>query len=428
MINWDIALNNNSLIKRLTYVKKFATQVKAGKIIPDSDLPDVNNHIHTSYSFSPYSPSLAVVKGWKAGLKTVGIMDHDSISGGKEFISAARILGIAATVGIECRVNMKGTPFEHRRINNPDQQGISYVSIYGIPHNEFKRVNSFLKPIRQARDVRNRKMVDNINKKVVSCGINIDYDNDVLPLSKTTEGGGVTERHLLFALSKKIIAKYGKENVVRILKNRLEIPLSSKVEGYLNDVDNPFYEYDLLGALKSNLVSSVYVDADEECPKLEEFLRFSDKIGGISAYPYLGDVGDSVTGDKKPQKFEDDYLDELFAYLKDAGMRAITYMPSRNTKEQLIRVQSLADEMGFFKISGEDINTPRQNFICYAQRDEMFTPLYDAAWALIGHETAASENRNNNFFSEKTISDFPDMNERTAYFAEIGKKSVKPII
>ena len=91
---------------------------------------------------------------------------------------------------------------------------------------------------------------------------------------------------------------------------------------------------------------------------------------------YLGDVGDCVTGDKRAQKFEDDYLDELVR-LPDAelGFRAITYMPSRNTKAQLTRVRALCEQYGLFQISGEDINSPRQSFVCEAQRDPMFANL-----------------------------------------------------
>ncbi|MBQ3574694.1 MAG: PHP domain-containing protein, partial [Clostridia bacterium] len=37
---------------------------------------DVNNHIHTTYSFSPYSPTAAVWFAREAGLCTCGLMDH----------------------------------------------------------------------------------------------------------------------------------------------------------------------------------------------------------------------------------------------------------------------------------------------------------------------------------------------------------------
>ena len=58
--------------------------------IPTPEKTDfVNNHIHTIYSFSPYSPTKAVYMAWQNGLATAGIMDHDSLSGAKEFLAAA---------------------------------------------------------------------------------------------------------------------------------------------------------------------------------------------------------------------------------------------------------------------------------------------------------------------------------------------------
>ncbi len=420
MFDWKEALNSPIKEERISGVKKVKEMIDRGELTPDCDMQDVNNHIHTTYSFSPYSPSRAVVEGWKAGLKTIGIMDHDSISGAAEFVEAAEILGIAATVGIECRVRMDATPFLCN-INNPDQAGVAYVSIHGIPHHQFDRVNEFFAPYREARNLRNRKMAQNINALMAPYGITLDFEKDVMPISMTHEGGSITERHILFALSLKMIEKVGKAGIKDFLTNTVGLPLSAKVADFLSDVENPFFEYDLLGALKSNLVSRFYVNADAECPTLDEYIAFAEEIGGISAYPYLGDVGDSVTGDKKAQKFEDSFLDELFEFLKEKGVRAITYMPSRNTKAQLERVQALADSLGFFKISGEDINSPRQNFICYAQRDEMFTPLYDAAWALIGHEQTATEDPEKGFFSPDTIKAFPTIAERTAYFAKLAK-------
>ena len=51
---------------------------------------DVNNHIHTTYSFSPYSPTAAVWFARAAGLCTCGLMDHDSIAGAEEFLPRRR--------------------------------------------------------------------------------------------------------------------------------------------------------------------------------------------------------------------------------------------------------------------------------------------------------------------------------------------------
>ena len=135
-------------------------------------------------------------------------------------------------------------------------------------------------------------------------------------------------------------------------------------------------------------------------------------------------VGDSVTGDKRAQKFEDDYLDELIDYVAKLGFKAVTYMPSRNTKAQLTRLRALCEKYGLFQISGEDINSPRQSFVCEAQRDPDFANLYEATWALIAHEWRATENPEDGLFTEKTCAQWPDLNDRVKAFAEFGQKMV----
>lgn len=387
-----VRLNDGDKAVRLEALRSLKAMIDAGEIEAPVQGNDVNNHIHTTYSFSPYSPTKAVWMAYNAGLKTAGIMDHDSLSGAREFIEAAAIVGILSTIGVECRASMKNTPLGDRRINNPDQEGIAYMALHGVPHQNIDVVVDFFKPYVKARNERNRKMIANINKLIASVGIELDFDKDVVPLSMAHDGGSITERHLLYALSKKITERLGKgEAVLKFLEEDLKIAVSSKIRTLLADPNNDVYEYDLLGALKSNMVEKFYVDADAECPDVRDVIALAERTGAISAYAYLGDVGDSVTGDKKTQKFEDDYIDLLFDTLKALNYNAVTYMPSRNTMEQLRKIRSLCDEYSFFQISGEDINSPRQKFICEAQRNPEFKNLYDATMALIAHEKAATE-------------------------------------
>lgn len=365
-----------------------------GELPAPEDTIYVNNHIHTTYSFSPYDPTAALYMAWKNGLKTAGIMDHDSASGIREFLAAAELIGMPVTCGVECRVDMSMTALNGKRINNPDQKSVAYVAMHGIPHQNIEAVDAFFAPYREKRNERNRKMCHNITELVKPYGLSLDFDTDVLPLSNYHKGGSVTERHILYALSKKITAIYKTPaEVVDFLKNEMKLELSAKVLDQIASGDKTpeFYEYDILGALKSNMVEKFYIDATEECPKVADFVEMVHKNGGIAAYAYLGDVGNSVTGDKKAQKFEDDYLDELVAVIKEYGFDAITYMPTRNTPEQLARLTKLCDDHGFFQISGEDINSPRQSFRCKALDDPKFGHLIDATYALIGYETLASE-------------------------------------
>ena len=344
----------------------------------------INNHIHTTYSFSPYSPTAAVYAARMEGLCTAGIIDHDSISGAEEFIEAAKLIDMPVTIGMECRVSMEGTRLEGRRTNNPDQVGVSYMTIQSVPQDKIATLTEFFRPYQQARHERNRKMTEKINALLP--GIEMDYDRDVLPLSMAAENGGVTERHLMYALAIKLTEQVGKgEAMVQKLAD-MGLSLSEKQKAQMMDTEYPFYEYDLLGILKGAFVPQIFVDADAECPRLKDMVKLCADVDAYLCYAYLGDVGDSVTGDKKAQKFEDDYLDDVFECLKEEGVKAVTYMPTRNTPAQLERLRGLCDAYGMFQISGEDINTPRQSFIIRAMENPMFQNLIDATWKLIEHE------------------------------------------
>lgn len=414
-------LNSPDVSVRLDSLGKLKEAIDKGELEKPVSGNDVNNHIHTAYSFSPYSPTKAVWMAYNAGLTTAGIMDHDSISGAEEFIKAGEIIGMATTIGVECRADFSGTLLNGKKINNPDQKSVVYMALHGVPHTKIDAVKEFFAPYVKERNKRNSRMVDRINEILKPFGVVLDFEKDVVPLSMSHEGGSITERHILYGLSFKLIDKFGKgEKLVSFLKNDLKLNLSQKVEKYLLDIDNQVYAYDLLGALKSDMVALFYIDAAAECPDVKDVIKLSEEIGSISAYAYLGDVGDSVTGDKKTQKFEDDYIEQLFEVIKDLGFNAVTYMPSRNTLEQLKRVKTLCEKHGLFQISGEDINSPRQSFVCEAQRNEEFRNLLDSTWALIGHEKAATEDIRQAMFSKETVAKYPDLNERTAVYKKIG--------
>lgn len=368
-------LNSNILDERLSEISRLFEETEK----PEK-LGYVNNHIHTFYSFSPYSPTKALWLAYTSGLETAGIMDHDSVGGCREFLKAGEIIGMATTIGAECRADFSKTSLAGKRINNPDQKSIAYMTIHSIPHKNIDKVADFFAPLTVARCERNKKMTEKLS---AITGISLDFQKDVVPLSKLSEGGSVTERHILFALAKKILAE--KSDVLAFL-SELNITPSEKAKAFLTDKDNKIADYDLLNVLKGSLVEQFYIDATDECADVKDVLAFSKEVGAIAAYAYLGDVGDSVTGDKKTQKFEDDYLPELFEEISSLGFDAVTYMPSRNTLEQLLKVKEFAKKYNLMEISGEDINSPRQQFICPAIKNPVFANLYDSTWELIRHE------------------------------------------
>lgn len=117
MIEIDILnrLNAPTREERLANLKAVLKTAEFPPMVPQY----INNHIHTTYSFSPYSPTAAVYAARMEGLCTAGIIDHDSISGAREFLAAAELVGMPVTVGMECRVSMNGTAMQGKRTNNP---------------------------------------------------------------------------------------------------------------------------------------------------------------------------------------------------------------------------------------------------------------------------------------------------------------------
>ena len=413
-------LNAATKTERLSALQSLINSETEKPVFRDND---ANNHIHTIYSFSPYSPTKAAYMAYSAGLTSAGIMDHDSLSGAEEFKAAAKILGLGATCGVEVRAKFKKG---FGKINHPDQPDCIYMAAHGIPAQSVKPLNDYLAFYRKKRYERDAKMCDLITDKYGKFGITLDFMKDVYPLSCAAEGGSITERHLLYALSKKLADCFGRtEALLNFLTDDLKLGVSDKIKGYLTDETNPHFLYDLLGVLKAD-TKFFYIDADEEMPEASEFVSLAKSYGAIPAYAYLGDVGDSVTGDKKAQKFEDDFLPELMEEIKKTGFLAVAYMPTRNTKAQLDRVIGFCKEYEFFQISGEDVNSPRQKFACAALALPEYSHLIDSTWALIGHEAISSEKGLDfGMFSEKSVKETPDLYERIKKFAEIGRNTVK---
>jgi hypothetical protein len=391
---------------------------------------EINNHIHTIYSFSPYTPSMAALKARDAGLEAAGSVDHDSIAAAREMSAACATLGIGCCVGFEIRVSFrngrdgKPGPFARRKINNPDSEGIAYITVQGIPAPKIPLALEFLDPIRRERHRRTIKMTEAANTLLAGAGLEaIDFKRDIEDQSKYAEGGEITERHLLRAVADKLIQKYGRGPALNGgLKTVFGLSLPEKIETFLADSGNPHYIFDLLGVLKSAVLSRIFIQPGaEECVSAEKAVDFARSIGAVPAYAYLGDVGESPTGDKRAEKFEDDFIEDLFNELTRIGFQALTYMPPRNTAEQIRRIQRLCAEGGLMEISGVDINSSRQSFNCPEVLEPGCRHLVDTTWALIAHERLASADSRFGLFSpDNPLADKP-LALRLAVYAAAGR-------
>ena len=418
------SLNSTIKEERLSACKAIG-QGQKDSLLSRTVLQEVNNHVHTMYSFSPYYPSMAAFKAWQAGLTIVGSVDHDSISASREMKEASALIGIASTTGFELRVSFKNSPFKNKKINNPDSKGIVYMVIHGVKLSAIEEVKEFLLPVQYARNLRNKKQVQALNGLINTSGLPLlDFEKDVLPLSLSKEGGSVTERHILFALAKKIQDHLkSQEAIVAFLTSTLKIEIPEALKQRLLDTTNEHFLYDLLGLFKSAYLEKFFIQPNnEEILDVKFVVDFALSIGAIPAYAYLGDISTSVTGDKKSEQFEDDYLDELVAYLSSIGFPAITYMPPRNSVEQMRRLQKLCKQYNLMEISGVDINSSRQLFNCPELLKPEAIHLVDSAWALVAHELLVEYKSEWGLFHKENPISTNSLDERIALYAEFGKK------
>ncbi|MCE5256964.1 MAG: PHP domain-containing protein [Spirochaetaceae bacterium] len=391
--------------------------------------PESNNHIHTCYSFSPYTPAAAALGARKAGLAVAGSVDHDSLVAAAEMREACAVLGMGAVTGFEIRVSLfpENDPFfTERKINNPDSAGIIYMTVQGVPAGVRENVAKFLEQVRVNRRARTQRMVERLNPLLAVAGAEpLDFERDVVARSMYSNGGTITERHMLAAMASSVIAAFGRgESLVSGIESRFGVALSPKMRSLLGDTANPYLEYDLLGLLKSEFLPTIFIQPEAECVSARAAIEFAVSIGAIPAYAYLGDIGESPTGDKKAEKFEDDFLPELFAKLKDLGFLAVTYMPPRNTAQQLVRIRKLCREFGFMEISGVDINQPRQSFNCPELRQPEFAHLNDATWAMVAHEALSSVDSALGLFSPSNPYASASLEKRVLIYAKAGVATV----
>ena len=169
---------------------------------------EVNNHVHTSYSFSPYSPSLAALRARQAGLKVVGIVDHDTVAGADEMRQACELLEMHCTVGCEFRAHAGDTALSGRLLNMPNAPDLLYMVLHGIPSHRLSELSTFLKPIRRRRQERNRAQLQVLNDILATLDMPaLNYEEHVLSISQFDAGGTVTERHILAALADRLLEK-----------------------------------------------------------------------------------------------------------------------------------------------------------------------------------------------------------------------------
>ena len=416
-------LNSGILSQRqaaLMVLKKLESDDKF--FIPKPRKNDIKLFLKTNYSSIPYSPSALAYKCYENGAKVLGICDSETLGGVKEFYEACKTLKVACSIGFEIKTDVI-RPKLDRRINDIYQPDIINLAVVGIDYNKIDEVNDRLKKFRHEKADRIKKMADSLNKHYKRIGINLDFKEDILPISNYSEGGTVTEMHLILALCNQLIYRFGKgQTLIDALRIQMGISLSERSrKNLLTNIDDKLYIYDLQNVLK-NEIRTLYVEADKECCSISELRKIAVDCGGILTYLYMGDIEQVVFGENRAEVYEDSILEYLIKELKRLGINAITVSPSRHTPEQIDNIMTLAKDYQLIVIPGETIYTRRQD-VQYNEIDELKYPeLIESAFAICGNQKAI-DTELGGFFQNEAVQKYVDQKVRLSVFSELGKKA-----
>lgn len=140
----------------------------------------VDMHVHTYFSDGLLSPTQVVISAKEAGLKGVGITDHDTLDGIEEAQHAGKRWGIEIIPGIELS----------SQYNNMDIHILGYYCDYTNP-----KFVDYIKKFQIERYNRAEKMVKKLNQQ----GINITIED----VENEARGKSIGRPHLAAALLEK---------------------------------------------------------------------------------------------------------------------------------------------------------------------------------------------------------------------------------
>jgi hypothetical protein len=391
-------------------------KVRAGEITLPEPSTDVNLHCHTFFSYNTYgySPSKFAWLARKRGLAVAGVVDFDVLDALKEFLEAAKILGLKGCAGLESRVFVP--EFSDRVINSPGEPGISYHMGVGFPRAKLEgKQQEFLLNLRKLAQQRNRDLMGRVNKYLSP--IELDYERDVLSL---TPSGNPTERHICLAYARK--AKEAFDN-----DNDLKQYWSEKLGVEIKPQDLPEGR-DLLNTIRAKTMKRGgvgYVPPDKgSFPLMADTNRFILAAGGIPTVTWLDGTSE---GEKA--------IEDLLEVSKATGAAAINVIPDRNygtghgdeKLANLYDVVELAQKLHLPVVVGTEMNSPGQKFVDDFNTRELspLVPVFLKGAHIFYAHSVLQQQCGLGYTSEWARKNFESVAEKNEFFQTLGS-SLQP--
>lgn len=315
----------------------------------NGDIPEVNGHIHTPYSFSAFKNIPQIFQmAVKEQVKVVGINDFNVTDGYREFHDEAVKSGTFPLFNIEFISLLKKEQEEGIRVNDPGNPGRTYFSGKGLdfPSTPDSHTAGILREIKRESNRQTREMCDKLNEHLKACHAPfiLSYDKIKAQLAKDL----VRERHLAKALRIEMNHYY------KTYREKTDF-LFTIYHGVAPEA-NLESDTEVENEIRARLLKKggpAFVEEDEKAfLELDAVKDIIHKLGGIPCYPVLLD-------DKKGRytDYEEDF-EQLHTKLTSRNIFMLELIPGRNDCANLRKFVRFFDEKGFVIIFGTEHNTP----------------------------------------------------------------------
>jgi hypothetical protein len=348
-----------------------------------NEIPEVNAHMHTPYSFSAFdSIRQAVQMSVAEGVKVAGINDFNTTDGYGPWAQECLGNNIFPLFNIEFIAMNRQDQAAGILVNDPNNPGRTYISGKGLAllQKLAGRSPELFDRIKKESNSHAEKMCARLNEHLAGCGA--PFLISFREVADKMTMGNVRERHLARALRMKIAGHFADEVSQAAFYQKIfgGRPLESPVDN-VAAVENE---------IRGNLLKAggrAFVPENPDAfPEVNDICQVIIDAGGIPTYPFLADYADGkITG------FEGD-LANAVTTLKNRGIFAVEFIPSRNTTGILEEYARYCWENGMTVTLGTEHNTPVMEPVkVYASGRTELTPLlkeinYKGACIIAAHQ------------------------------------------
>lgn len=358
---------------------------------PDSkktQVPDVNAHLHTPYSFSAFDDLEKVVEcAAKEGVAVVGINDFFTTEGYAAWSEACEKYKVQPLYNIEFIALDLTAQTAGLRVNDPGNPGRTYLSGKALSHplqlNE--PYAGQLKQVFEASNAHVQSMCNKLNMLLhsVDAPFVLDFDR----IRSTMTLGSIRERHLAKALRLQMEEHLQETARLALYERLFGQPVQSDIKNAAaleNEIRGKLLKAG--GAAFVPESANIFLSVDAVC-------RIILAAGGIPTYPFLADdAKGNFTDFEAP-------VDQTAARLKEMGIYSTEFITTRNSTAVLEEYAQYLWNQGFLVSFGSEHNTPAMEPVRLSTREGVeLSPIlktinYQSACVMTAHQALVQDHK-----------------------------------